>query len=105
PVMPWTSSRVLLSTRTLKFSPPKSLVTHRFQRAVAGGKPIVDPRRAWGRMRTIANNNYFDASAATSGKYDSDQNVFPRDCALEAMRNQGRFSFFVIGPAENEGAA
>jgi hypothetical protein len=37
----------------------------------------------------------FDAGAANSGTYDLGQYVFPRDCALEAMRAQGRFSFFV----------
>jgi len=36
-----------------------------------------------------------DASAATSGTYDPDQYVVPRDCSLEATRTQGRFSFFV----------
>jgi hypothetical protein len=33
-----------------------------------------------------------NTSEATSGAYDPDQYVFPRDCPLEAMRTQGRIS-------------
>jgi hypothetical protein len=41
----------------------------------------------------IANNNK-PTQRDDFGGTGFDQHVFPQDCALEAMRTQGRFSFF-----------
>jgi hypothetical protein len=59
-----------------------ALGTHRFQRAVMGGRPIRSPRRA-----TLTRTS---ASEATSGAFDSDQYAFPYDRTLEALRTQDR---------------
>jgi hypothetical protein len=50
--------------------------------------PLEAPERAWGRMRMIANNNYSTQQDDFGGS-DSDQHVFPQDCALETAPNRG----------------
>ena len=67
----------------------KPLGTHRFQRAVVGGRPIVGPQRARGRMRGIASDNHSTQAGRLRGA-DSNQYVFCGDCTLEAMRTQAR---------------
>src|SRR2546428_4758761 len=71
-----------------------SLGTHRFQRAVMGGKPIGVPQRAWNRMRAIASDNHSMQARRLQRCLIPDQYFFPHYCTLEAMRTQGLFSLF-----------
>jgi hypothetical protein len=53
-------------------------------------------------MRMIASNNRWTQARRLPGRLIPDQYVLPRDCTLEAMRTQGRFSIFIF--SGNRGA-
>src|SRR5262245_52886969 len=60
-----------------------------WERAVAGGRPIESPRRAWGQMRTIANKNY-SAQARRIRRHMIPINTsFPATARSQATRTQG----------------
>jgi hypothetical protein len=69
-------------------SPWEILGTHRFQRAVSEEDAFIGIRPEY-------------ASLPVRGRLNSDQPAFRRDCTLEAMRTQARFSLF-LGVVTND---
>src|SRR5262245_59115922 len=56
----------------------ESLGTRRFNRAVAYGRPVIVPQRAWGRMRRIASDNHSTQARRLRGRLIPINTPFPR---------------------------
>src|SRR5262245_24384150 len=104
--MPWTSSRVLLSTRTLKFSPPK---IPGYASLPARSRGRGDPLRTRGalgaecaRLQTIIIRR---GRGEFGGHMIPINTSFPATARWKRRVPRGDFHSLQIGPAENEGAA